>query len=312
MITAYDRSREYSNCKINMMRRSLESCANENLTILTCGSYARREASRHSDIDYFVISESEVASGSSSSLGRIAEKIRAIVPNSPADNGAFANVVNKTELLQHIGGEDDSNSNITRRMLFLLEGEWLSNEYGFRQFRRSILERYVTEKMADHQLTLFLLNDIIRYYRTIAVDYEHKISDRGGAKAWAIRNIKLVFSRKLLYASGIFCVAGTADRTREEKIDVLEQWFNLPVIERIEAICGREESNRVITSYGKFLEALECGGVRGHLENLSVGERRDPEFRAIKNEGHRFTTELMKLFDDTFHATHPIRRAILF
>ena len=312
MTTAYDRSREYSNCKIDAMRRSLECGADGDLTILTCGSYARREASRHSDIDYFVISEPEVVDRDSDSLGNIARKIGNIVPNSPAAGGAFANVVNKAELLQHIGGEDDSNSNITRRMLFLLEGEWLSNECGFRQFRRNILERYVTEKMADHQLTLFLLNDIIRYYRTIAVDYEYKISDQGGAKAWAIRNIKLVFSRKLLYASGIFCVAGTADRTREEKIDVLERWFSLPVIERIEAICGHEKSKRVMASYGKFLEALECKGVRSHLENLSVGERRDPKFRAIKNEGHRFTTELMKLFDDTFHTTHPIRKAILF
>ena len=312
MKTAYDRSKEYSDCKIDALRQSLQSCAGADLTILTCGSYARREASRHSDIDYFVISDSEVADGDSISLESIAMKIKDIVPNSPADNGAFAHRVNKTEFLRHIGGEDDSNSNITRRMLFLLEGEWLSNECGFRQFGRSILERYVTENMADHQLTLFLLNDIIRYYRTIAVDYEHKISDQGGAKAWAIRNIKLVFSRKLLYASGIFCVAGTADRSRAEKIGVLEQWFNLPVIERIEAICGRNESERVVRSYSKFLEALECGRIRDHLEKLPSDKRSDPEFRAIKNEGHRFTTELMKLLDDTFHTTHPIRRAILF
>ena len=63
--------------------------------------------------------------------------------------------------------------------------------------RREILERYVANEIADHQLALFLLNDIIRYYRTVAVDYEFKTIENEDPKPWALRNIKLVFSRKL-------------------------------------------------------------------------------------------------------------------
>jgi len=45
----------------------------------------------------------------------------------------------------------------------------------------------------------FLLHDLIRYYRTICVDFEYKTYENG--KPWGDRNIKIQFSRKFLYFS---------------------------------------------------------------------------------------------------------------
>ena len=204
-----------------------------------------------------------------------------------------------------------SNSNITHRVLILLEGEWLVNPDGLREFRRAILERYIRDGMTDHQLALFLLNDIIRYYRTVAVDYEFKTSRNGDSKPWAIRNIKLVFSRKLLYASGLFSIGMTADRARDDKIQILEELFELPVIDRMKRICGDSKIEGVLKSYNKFLGELENPEVRKRLATLKPEERRDPVFRRVKNEGHHFTRELLKLFENTFDSTHPIRRAVI-
>ena len=86
----------------------------------------------------------------------------------------------------------------------------------------------------------------------------------------------------------------------------------MPVIDRMIEICGRRNMEPVLTSYNYFLDKLESGDVRQSLKNLARHERDNPLFRELKNEGHHFTRELLKLFEATFDTTHPIRRAIIF
>ncbi len=287
--------------------------------MVTCGSYARREASAESDLDYFVIVPNFIQSGKQAETAsepawlQVARSVTGnVVPAAPATGGAFEWMESPDTMLSNIGGDGDSNAKFTRRMLFLLEGEWLSNEAEFNSVRRQILERYIRPGMADHQLARFLLNDIIRYYRTMAVDYEFKTVEGDAPKPWGIRNIKLVFSRKLLYASGLFSIAMTVDHARERKIGVLERLFQMPVMDRMIDICGLAEMGPVLESYEQFLLRLENKAVRKHLAGLQPDERDNPMFRELKNEGHHFTGELMRLFERTFDSTHPIRRAIVF
>ena len=96
----------------------------------------------------------------------------------------------------------------------------------------------VRGQATSHQFTLFLLNDIIRDDRTICVDFEFKTIQDANPKPWGTRNIKLVFSRKLLYFSGVLIVAETAQRSYDEKMRLLKLLLGKPAIERVMHICG--------------------------------------------------------------------------
>lgn len=305
-------AKAFSEAKLSELRSALSTVVPSDELVMTCGSYARREASPASDMDFYSIlndggaEEPYWASELRSSVQRVIGKL-------PAQNGAFATNIKKSELLKDYGGSRDSNETITRRMLYLLEGEYLTNPELFVAVRKAIIERYVGNTTSDHQIAFYLLNDIIRYWRTMAVDYAAKTYGTTNPKPWAIRNIKLVFSRKLIYASGLFSTALTADRTFYKKIEILEMLFGMTPIDRIKYICGEGASKRLFQMYDIFLEQSGDTEIRSHLDNLSrEAGVDDPVFRDLKNEGHYFSRELMGLLHRTFHASHPIHMAVIF
>src|SRR6266536_429650 len=302
---AIETAKKYSDEKLDLLREAIKDLVPPDEMVLINGSFARREASEGSDVDFYIVTREKDLEPKWAD--QVKDAIEKIVPIGPAEDGAFYHVEQLETLISNIGGERDDNHNITRRMLLLLEGEWLFNEVGLKDIRRKVLEHYIADGITDHQLALFLLNDIVRYYRTMAVDYEFKTVETKKVKPWAIRNVKLIFSRKLLYASGLFSVATTAERTRLQKISELERLFGLTVIDRMQAICGAA-ARPMLQSYDHFLSQLEDTSTRDHLKSLPKEQRQhDIVFRELKNEGHHFTRELLKLFENTFDSTHPIR-----
>lgn len=308
------RAIDFSEEKIAELRGVLAAALPPSSLVVTCGSYARREASETSDMDYYSIATDLC---DKSKQGEVDEIIVNAIKNSigimPADQGAFATNIDRADLLNNYGGSLDSNLTITRRMLYILEGEYLTCEDEFRRLRREIIERYVNHTPHDYQLAFYLLNDIVRYWRTLAVDYANKTFGDGKRKPWAVRNIKLVFSRKLIYASGIFSVGVTADRTQSEKVDILESLFNKTPLDRMKTVCGEASVARLTEMYDFFLDRISKKELRDHLDGLSPDESRgDQQFRELKNMGHHFSRELMSLLSTTFHSSHPIHMGVIF
>ncbi len=304
---AIARARAYSDGRLAQLREIVDGAVPRGVLVVACGSFARREACESSDLDYFVIARDDDGDTWGSALR---DAIAGIVSVEPARGGPFAHVERLPEMVRNIGGQDDTNQRLTRRMLLLLEGEPLNDVAGFRTARRALLERYIAPRVGDDMLPLFLLNELIRYYRTIAVDYEFKTGEAD--KPWGLRNLKLVFSRKLLYASGLFAIAATREGGSQAKVARLEALLDLTPIDRMAAICGPEAASPVLDRYSYFLEQLGKPGVRRHLERLTRRERDGPVFRDLKDAGYAFTLDLQRVFDATFAPDHPIHRAIVF
>ncbi|MGJ0376919.1 nucleotidyltransferase domain-containing protein [Aliarcobacter cryaerophilus] len=292
--------------------------------IVATGSFSRGEASRESDLDYFVIIDEEKFPDKyfekkdtliiprecfSAPLNKI---IKELVPKDPGDTGTFGleAIVSIQNLTSNLGGTGDGNKEFTRRMLFLLEGKYLFNEDLFEIFRKKLIEQYIKGNVSDHHLSRFFLNDIIRFYRTMATDFEHKVSEAG--KNWGVRNIKLAFSRKLLYFAGLIVIAETAQKTRIKKIEETLEFLKMTPIERIK-YCTGNKSKQVLYLYNYFLTEISKEEVRKKLDEATPdNSKKNEEFRNLKNESKHFSWALSLLLKQTYDERHPIHHALTF
>jgi predicted nucleotidyltransferase len=306
--TPLERATSYSDNIINILRERFEhELDSKCYSIVTVGSFARREASDQSDLDFFIIDDSEISDDEYTKIKKIIGKADVKMPSS---TGAFNEIEKKSDMVRNVGGFDDTTEKLTRRMLFLFECEWLYNKELFFEVFNLLINKYVQDLITQHQLCRFLLNDLIRYYRTICVDFEFKTSEN--KKSWGDRNIKLLFSRKLLYFSGIIVIAETVQHYYKHKREILSTLLRKTPIERVRHICG-VKSEKAISLYTDFLVALSSHDVREML-NITTADRNlhSPEFRKLKNNGHHFSWELSRLLTETYDSAHPIHLAIKF
>ena len=269
------------------------------------GSYARREATKGSDIDCFFLATKtnavRLTEKQTAFHHRVKEDLKLKLP---ASEGVFETPL-PVDTICKIGGQNDDNITLTRRMLLLLEGEWVFNESAFRKVRNILLEKYLYDRPGKGKICMFLLNDIIRYWRTICIDLEQKIYH--GNKARPIRLIKLRFSRMLLYASGVLTIGQGYGLSYENKIGSLSELFGKYPIGRIQSVVG-EKAVPVLELYAEFLKALDMPHIRDSLEDEG---RNSQAFEDMSNKARQFRDNLHCLFQTHFADDNPTIRALL-
>lgn len=260
------------------------------------GSWGRREVVDGSDDDWLLIGEPETCES------ELLVQLRARLGD-PGPEGIFGTYAAKRTLVTQIGLDRDQNSNLTRRILLLLESLPLSNAGYHEEARNDLLERYIDESVRDYRVPRFLLNDLVRYWRTICVDFAGKEQDRGDA-GWGLRNAKLRTSRKLLFASGLFPVLLCGRLSRADMKPFLAQQLRATATDRVAcAFLAAGEVDvgaRALGAYDRFLGMLSEPEIRARLKGLTRAEARSSSlFRDVRELGDRLQDSLVALLFET-------------
>ncbi|MBB4276393.1 hypothetical protein [Rhizobium mongolense] len=301
---------EQSEAKLETLRAAATTMFGEasGFVIGVNGSLARREYTSGSDIDlFFLVLDGDIPAAKKAQES-FRQKLQEIGVKMPASGGVFEEPLPADEMLTTIGGNDDTNTFITRRMLFLLEGEWILNKPAFEQTRQALIARYVEHGLDEKKICLFLLNDIIRYWRTICVDYEYKVA--GGGKAKAVRLIKLRFSRMLLYFAGVVAIGQTQGVPYEEKLKILNDLLSTPPIERLRSVIG-DKSQASLQLYAEFLIALDNQETRKQLELLGDDGMSSIAFATLSEKARAFKDSLFEILLTELGTGHPVIKALL-
>lgn len=282
--------------------------ARDDLIVGVNGSLARFELTSGSDVDLFFLTTAESTASAIEAQASFRVALEGAGIKMPAEGGVFEAPLPVAKIVQNIGGFPDTNEFITRRMLFLLEGEWIANQDGFKAVREQLVHRYVEKELDERKICLFLLNDIIRYWRTICVDYEHKVLL--GNKAKAIRLIKLRFSRMMLYFGGILAVEGTDGLSSDKKREALLSKLALTPIQRMQQRFGFR-ADTALALYSDFLAAIDDPGVRTALEQPADAGLSTTDYDRLSEKARQFREELAKLLLVELGVDDPVVKALL-
>ncbi|MGA7409560.1 MAG: nucleotidyltransferase domain-containing protein [Bryobacteraceae bacterium] len=315
-------ARDSAEATKEQLRIALKQFDSSDTVIVVSGSLARDEFTPGSDIDWTLLIDGFADARHYDLTLKIGMVVERIAAKPKGAEGTFSAMVFSHNLIHEIGGEDDTNRNTTRPLLLLLESAAVGREDAYQRVVRNILNRYLLEDRgfwqgSQFRVPRFLQNDFARYWRTMAVDFAYKVRKRSG-KGWAIRNIKLRMSRKLIYVSGLLAcyechmdhtsedwrkIAGSPDR-QEQVLNYFGGVFKQTPLEIIAGMLLRfphldDAANQIIGSYNDFLGILADKDKRAHLESLpeDKGEQ-DEVYQTARHLSHTFRDGLVELFFD--------------
>lgn len=286
-------------------------------SLVVFGSLARGEFTPGSDLDWALIIDGRADSRHLQIVNEFRSALSKNGHKGPGPTEVFGGLVFSHDLIHAVGGDEDTNKNMTRRLLLLLESAPIDVSESKQVHERvvtGILDRYVMEDASfisgnprRNRIPRFLLNDVVRFWRTMAVDYANKYRARSG-QGWALRNIKLRMSRKLLFVSGLLMCLSWALRHDEEADDTLvarnlvshlRDWTRRSPLESLAMTVERYAPhlvNEIFDSYESFLAVLTDDAQRELLQELDPDDAyKDDVFLNARSVASRFDDALVKL-----------------
>lgn len=299
----------------------LRGVAAADASVVVYGSLARQEWTQQSDVDWTLLVDGPADPAHLRAAKDIERRLEEGRYNKPGPTGVFGNMTFSHDLFNKIGGSEDTNENTTQRILLLLESRSLNDGEAYNRVIDLILGRYLEDDRGllygsqPHKVPRYLVNDIVRYWRTIAVDFVDKQRGRGG-RGWALRNAKLRLSRKLIFVAGLLtcfscdlwspaearqALTGTQRSTAPMARHLREMVARTPLQILAQALLclgsPPETARGLLDPYDAFLAILDDQDKRAHLSGLDPDHLSgDGLFIEVSRLGRRFQEALVRFF----------------
>jgi predicted nucleotidyltransferase len=320
--SAIRRAQETTAQQHEVLDSALKGKVAHDTSVVLFGSIARGEVTSGSDADWILLIDGQAVPEHENQRKDVADLLEEKKFGRPGRSGVFGCMVGSHSLVHEIGGEDDTNSNTTRRILLLLESLAVGDDTAAHtRVRQQILNRYLQDDngllygKGPFRVPRFLLNDVTRYWRTITVDFVYKQRSDAGEK-WALRNAKLRLSRKLVFTSGLlrcfFChLDPRAEDARQDlarnndptKLAAyMESELIVSPLELLARAAARPSvpqstAKLLFDSYNGFLDLLDNEEDRKELAKLRPHEVGNSKvWTRIRVFGRDFQTGLTSLF----------------
>lgn len=278
----------------------------DSISVCVFGSWARHELTSESDHDWAILTAQPTDEQDPEIFAamRAASRHLGGEGHAPGSQETFGVPFDVHTLAHNVGLEDDTNKNLTRRMLLLFESAAVTGPV-HAPGREAILDRYMNEGVKDFWPPRFLLNDLIRYWRTICVDFEGKHRDTHDTDPkWVARNAKLKTSRKLLFAGGLIPILLCHLYGKDQMKTFLARWLPAPPLDRLSAAFqwaqAEAEGARALDAYDRWLAIQQDSQARAELRSLTRQTREESDlFTDIKTIAEQFERALLTLLLDS-------------
>jgi len=280
------------------------------LCIFATGSYGRLEASKYSDIDLFFLDTSKDTPISNIDTVLINAEIIKICRKLEfpefSQDGLYLKPHCLSDIKENLGSPVDDYKNFyTARMLLLLESQFLYNQVLFDQCIDEIIDSYYVDfhNHTNNFQPIFLANDIIRFWKTLCLNYEHRRIRKNNNNFNDVniahsKNLKLKFSRKLTCFSFILKLI---DISKPISKDQVKEIAHMTPIARLQSIQKNPKNSDVasdiqdiIDHYQWFIDRTQIDS-KDMLDWIANKETRDKAFKKSNEFGKNIYNVLNKI-----------------
>jgi predicted nucleotidyltransferase len=281
--------------------RSADSLLGDFATVYVTGSYGRVEASDHSDLDLFILTDSDDEGKprlKALNTIRLQAALIDVVDREQlppfSDEGGYLGPHSIEDMIEKLGGRDDDYENLfTARMLLLLESRPLLGSTFYDRAIDRVLAEYWRDypQNAERFLPIYLTNDLIRYWKVLCLNYEANTRNAENQNKRRLNNYKLKHSRLLTCYSALVYFCHLLRRTNTITVEAAREMTKLTPTERLQSL--RSDGavaalvDEILDRYVEFLESTDAP------KDDLLARFSDPSYRGIRRESGQNFGDLM-------------------